>query len=377
MGHGRQHKVHRARARGNLLDRGAEGAEQMPDFATPASRQDQHDGRIRAAALRFLGIGPQFGDALDQRMANITARRTAELDVHRRLERQDGEDLIDISAHGARAAGPPRPDRGRDVIEDRDFGREPAHAAGDPMGEIGTIDDHQRIRSRGDHGGRGLANPAKNHRQPARDRRNTHDRKLVDGEWADNAGSRHGTSADAVERQCTAVARFERTSQCSAERIAGFFGSDDIKRKRSGLRLAPHRAASSPTPATKIFSRSAAAMTSAASAMMVLPAATAMPASPARATPSMVRGPIEGRSKRRSWPGFGALIRTPTPGGVDTRPSRRRSAIRASILSVPSAASTARTWLLATIAAWPTSKGPRAAINFIPRAMSPRSDAEG
>jgi hypothetical protein len=81
-------------------------------------------------------------------------------------------------------------------------------------------------------------------------------------------------------------------------------------------------------PATKIFSRSASAMTSAASAMMVEPAATATPASLARAAPSMVRGPIEGRSKRRSWPGFGALTRTPTPGGVVTRPWRRRSAIR-------------------------------------------------
>ena len=98
--------------------------------------------------------------------------------------------------------------------------------------------------------------------------------------------------------------------------------------------------------------------------MMVLPAATARPASPARATFSMVRGPIEGRSKRRSWPGFGALTRTPTPGGEVTRPCRRSSAMRASISSVPSAASTASTWLLATIAAWPTSNGPSVAITF-------------
>ena len=233
MGHGRQHKLHRARARGNLLDRGAECSEQMPDFAAPASGQDEHDGRIRAAALCLLGIGAQFGDVLDHRMADIEARRAAELDVDRRLERQDGEHLIDISAHGAGAAGPPRPDRGRDVIEDRDFGREPAHAAGDPVGEIGAVDDHQRVRARGDHGGGGLANPAKNHRQPARDCRNAHDRKLVDGEWTDDASRRHGASADPVERQCAAVPRFERTNQRRAERIAGFFGGDDINRERS------------------------------------------------------------------------------------------------------------------------------------------------
>ena len=34
---------------------------------------------------------------------------------------------------------------------------------------------------------------------------------------------------------------------------------------------------------------------------------TAMPASPALATPSMVFGPTVGRSKRRSWPLFGAF----------------------------------------------------------------------
>src|ERR1700722_4864581 len=258
-----------------------------------------------------------------------------------------------------------------------DFGREPAHAAGDPVGEIGAVDDHQRIRARGDHGGGGLTNPAEDQRQPARDRRNAHDRKRVDGEWTDDAGGRHGASANAVERRRAAVPRLQGTNQCGAERIAGFLRGDDIERERPGFRLLPHRAGSSPTPATKTFSRSAIAMTSAASAMMVEPAATATPASPARAAPSIVRGPIEGRSKRRSWPGFGALTRTPTPGGVGTRPCRRSSAIRASILSVPSAASTARTWLLATIAAWPTSNGPSAAIIFIARAMSLRSRSAG
>ena len=61
--------------------------------------------------------------------------------------------------------------------------------------------------------------------------------------------------------------------------------------------------------------------TVAGSATIALPAATASPASPARATSSIVRGPIAGRSKRRSWPGFGALTRTPTPGGVARGPA--------------------------------------------------------
>ncbi len=57
---------------------------------------------------------------------------------------------------------------------------------------------------------------------------------------------------------------------------------------------------------------------------MVPPATTASPASPAAITPSMVRGPIDGRSKRRSWPGFGALTSTPVPAGERTRWLRRK-----------------------------------------------------
>ena len=64
MRDGRQHKLQRAALRGNLRDRRAEAAEQMPDFAIAASRQNQHDGRICTPALRLLGIGAQFGNAL-------------------------------------------------------------------------------------------------------------------------------------------------------------------------------------------------------------------------------------------------------------------------------------------------------------------------
>ena len=45
-----------------------------------------------------------------------------------------------------------------------------------------------------------------------------------------------------------------------------------------------------------------------------------MPASPALAAPSMVRGPTVGRSKRRSWPLLGAFTSTPRPGLARMRP---------------------------------------------------------
>jgi len=190
------------------------------------------------------------------------------------------------------------------------------------------------------------------------------------------SSSQLGDVRELYEGLCNGYWRMLMQSSDRAERIAGLFRGDDEKAKWR-LRLIGHRGAPSLTPTMKTFARSAAAVTSAASAMMVEPAATATPASPARAAPSLVRGPIEGRSKRRSWPGFGALTRTPTPPCVVTLLCRRRPAIRARLLLVPYASSTASSLLLATIAACPTSNGPSVAINVMPRAMSLKSRSVG
>src|SRR5205823_15092181 len=122
----------------------------------------------------------------------------------------------------------------------------------------------------------------------------------------------------------------KRARQGRAQSIPGLFCSDDENRKglRGGLRFGSHfgshfggshfgshsgshsgshAAIPSRTPTTKICSLSAVAIACSGSAIIVLPAVTARPASPALATSSIVRGPIEGRSKRRSCPGFGAF----------------------------------------------------------------------
>ena len=197
MGNGRDHELDRPDARGNALDRVAENAGKTPDLVRPAARQGQNKRRIGQPAPRLIGIWAQFADALDQRMADIAARRPAELDMDGRLERQDRQHLVDISAHGARASGPPCPNRRRDVVEDRNRRREPAHPAGDPMREVRAVDDDERVRARGDDGLRGFADAPKNLRQPLRDRGKPDDRQLVDRKWAGNAGSRHGVAADA------------------------------------------------------------------------------------------------------------------------------------------------------------------------------------
>src|SRR5262249_33227981 len=128
-----------------------------------------------------------------------------------------------------------------------------------------------------------------------------------------------------------------RARQGGAERVAGLLGSHDRDRERlaGAFRRRSHYlfavALGSRTPITKIFSRSADSIVSCACAIIVLPAVTASPARLASAASAIVRGPIEGRSKRRSCPGFGALTKTPAPAGAVTRPSRRNSTIRASM----------------------------------------------
>ena len=167
---------------------------------------------------------------------------------------------------------------------------------------------------RGSHNGvGGFADAPQDHRQARRYGAEADDREFVDRKWTDDALGRHGAPADTGERQRAAGAGAQRARERCAERIAGFLRGDQIDRQRSRLRRAVHRLASSETPTKKIFSRSAAALTLAGSATIALPAATASPARPARATFSTVFGPIAGRSKRRSWPGLGALTSTPTP----------------------------------------------------------------
>ena len=193
--------------------------------------------------------------------------------------------------------------------------------------------------------------------------------EIVDRKRARDPGRRHGAAADAGEVERVPVSR-ERARRAPP---------------RAHRRIPPPRRSRSTTGAAAAsrscglflghadeenLRQSAAAVSRAGSATIVAPAVTASPARPARATFSTVCGPMAGRSKRRSWLGFGALTRTPTPAGVVARPCPRKSAMRASRLSVPSAASTPSTWPLATTTAWPTSNGPSAEITASARAIS-------
>src|SRR5579863_506059 len=117
MRNGRYHKIDWTDARNNALDCVAENSGKPPNLVRSAARQCQHKRRSGGAPAQLIGIWAQVTGALDERMADIGARRPAELDMDGRLERQDRQHLVDIIAHGTRASGPPRPNRRRDIVE--------------------------------------------------------------------------------------------------------------------------------------------------------------------------------------------------------------------------------------------------------------------
>ena len=125
----------------------AEYAGEPRDLAAAAARQRQHDRRIGARGARLRrrsDAASRPPRSADGRHSCTAARRAC---VHVGLERQQRQDVIDVAAHRARAARPPGPDRGRDVVDDRDRAVEAMHEARDPERVGRAVDDHQRMRA--------------------------------------------------------------------------------------------------------------------------------------------------------------------------------------------------------------------------------------
>ena len=121
MRHGRHHHVDRSDAllhQAPASRRRCRRASRSRRCGFPASPARSADRR--AGACASASFGRSFADLLDQRMADIAAGRPAELPMHAGLERQQRQHVVDVAAHRAGAARPPGPDRGRDVVDDRD-----------------------------------------------------------------------------------------------------------------------------------------------------------------------------------------------------------------------------------------------------------------
>src|SRR5690242_9788031 len=109
-------------------------------------------------------------------MADESTWRPAEI-VHRfGLERKESQYVVDVALHRARPARTPCPDRGTNVIHDRNTWRAFAHPARDAMGKFGAVDDDQNIRTCRDDGIGGFAYASQDFRKPCRNRDETDDR---------------------------------------------------------------------------------------------------------------------------------------------------------------------------------------------------------
>src|SRR5262249_61064396 len=116
------------------------------------------------------------------------AGRTAESAMRIRLERQNRQHVIDVAAHGARASGPPGPDRGRYVIKNWNFGSAATNAARDSVSEIRTVDDDKSMRTPFDNCVGGVTDAAQDCWQPPRYSGEPDDAEFIDRKRAGGAG---------------------------------------------------------------------------------------------------------------------------------------------------------------------------------------------
>src|ERR1700729_985959 len=304
-------------------------------------------------------------------MTDIDTTRSSQSSAGLRLERQQRQHAIDVSQHRLGPARPPGPDAGTDVIDDRQSRQRGPDTAGDAVGEIGAIDDNEDIGPVGDDRLSGPADARDKRRQPGQHRQDAHDGDVADGKKAFEALGLHRLAADAGEGNVARPRVAERSHELAAELVARMLTGDE-----SDAQWVHPAGGGYENPATNRPAASALRAQSARSSTSTRPAAIATPRNCALTAPSIVFGPTAGMSSLRSCPRLGAFTRTPARPARRSRPLARISATRASMASVPSAASIASTRPAATIAPCPASKVDNAPRSDAPSAMSISSSSD-
>src|SRR5215470_437825 len=204
------------------------------------------------------------------------------------------------------------------------------------MGEIGCVDEHEHVGWRGHDRIDGLTQTPQQKREPGEDARDADRDQIMRRIEAGEASRAHARPTDAAERDCPLGG--ERAHEAGAEIVGGTLAGhhEDVERATLSVHGWPRAASAAGTPTTNSPAASAARTMASTSAVTAPRASTAMPARPAAAAASTVRAPTDGKSKRRSWAGFGALMRTPVFAASANTPSLRNCAMRASMRSVPS-----------------------------------------
>src|SRR4029078_12445845 len=112
-------------------------------------------------------------------MADEGAWRTTQI-VHRfGLERKESQYVINVALHRTRPTRTPCPDRGTNVIHDRDVRGALGHAPCHAMGKFRAVDDNQNIRICRDDGIGGFPYAWQKFREPPWNRGKSHCRKIT------------------------------------------------------------------------------------------------------------------------------------------------------------------------------------------------------
>jgi hypothetical protein len=212
-----------------------EGRQQPCDLAATASGQHDEQGRGGGNAVPGTKSRAVAGGsvALDHRMADI-ARLQPDLFEVGRLERQQGQQVIDGAGGVPRAEFAPRPDHRRDVVDHRRPRRQrrPGNAAqplADTKAETRTVDGHHGDRLEPPDVVDGLAHMPQDPSGTGQHLEDTHDRKLADRHAADDPFLCHLVAADAGEPDMAAEPAPERAHQRGAESIPRRFTRDQVE----------------------------------------------------------------------------------------------------------------------------------------------------
>ncbi len=215
---------------GQQPHRFAEGLHETAHLRRAAAGQHQQNGlcRIELEPRRHLGLieAPDPVQLLDQRMADIGAGRSAEALVRGRLERQQPHHVIDIGAHLAGPARPPRPHARRNVVDDRNERRALADALGDGMRELRRVDDHDGVGLGGDGGIDRAVDARHDARQARQDRQRPHHRDVGQRELRGEPRRLHVLAPDPQVVDASLAAGAERAHQLAAQRVAGVLARD-------------------------------------------------------------------------------------------------------------------------------------------------------
>ena len=123
----------RGRSAASCATASPNGPHQPLDLRAAAARQHDQQRRVgrepQALASGAVSSVGDPGQRSIERMADVAAGRPAQALVRGGLEGQQRQHMIDVGAHPARAARPPRPHAGRDVVDDGHVGARGAACA--------------------------------------------------------------------------------------------------------------------------------------------------------------------------------------------------------------------------------------------------------